>query len=140
MVALVLALLVLGPQRLVKFARSTGKWVRQMRNMTGDLTKTLTDAVSGEEEESDKESPDKKKMTPLQKISNEIKQALTLEDEKPAKTSSKSDEEDADSTSESADKTGEEIGQTLRKMRDEIGEALGKKDSSAGRGPSETNE
>src|SRR3972149_1060340 len=88
LVALVLALLVLGPQKLVRFARTAGKMVRRMRDMSGELTKAITDSVPEEEEKpSAKESPDeekKKKVSPLQKITDEIKQALTLEEEKPA--------------------------------------------------------
>ncbi|MBU2008734.1 MAG: twin-arginine translocase TatA/TatE family subunit [Chloroflexi bacterium] len=87
MVALVLALLVLGPQKLVKFARTAGKAMRRMRDMSGELTRSITDAVGEEEEKpSAKQSPDekKKKVSPLQKIGDEIKQALTLEEEKPA--------------------------------------------------------
>jgi len=45
----IVALLVLGPQRLVKFARTAGKTMRRMRDMSGELTRSITDAV-GEEE------------------------------------------------------------------------------------------
>src|SRR3989304_6283647 len=86
MVALVLALLVLGPQKLVKFARTAGKAMRRMRDMSGELTRSITDAVGEEDEKpSAKQSPDeKKKVAPLRKMTDEIKQALTLEEEKPA--------------------------------------------------------
>jgi sec-independent protein translocase protein TatB len=141
MVALVLALLVLGPQRLVKFARRAGKMMRRMQNMTGELTKTLTDAVTEEEESPASESPgkEKKKVPRLQKITDEIKQALTLEEEKPAASESPGGEE-ATPTTESPAKKGEDIGQSLEKMSREISEALSPKELPSGESPGGTNE
>jgi Tat protein translocase TatB subunit len=127
LVALVLALLVLGPQRLVRFARSAGKTVRRLRTMSSDLTKTITDAVPLDEDEAESEGPDadKKKVPRLKKITDEIKQALTLEDEKPAGGSANGEEAPKESPAEK----GEEIGDSLRKIRQEIGEALSDKDA-----------
>ena len=149
MVALVLALLVLGPQKLVKFARTAGKAMRRMRDMSGELTRSITDAVGEEEEKpSDKQSPDenpdekkKKKLSPLQKIGDEIKQALTLEEEKPAPSpgSSPAGEVAAPAT-EKPGKMGEDIGQSLRKMHQEINEALGDKKSPGSESPGQTDE
>src|SRR3990172_8841314 len=97
MVALVLALLVLGPQKLVKFARTAGKAMRRMRDMSGELTRSITDAVGEEEEKpSAKESPDekkKKKVSPLQKMGDDITRALSLEEEKPAPSPGSSPDE-----------------------------------------------
>ncbi len=146
LVALVLALLVLGPQRLVKFARTAGKALRRMRDMSGELTRSITDAVAEEEEKpSASESPDeqtkKKKVSPLQKITDEIKQALTLEEEKPAPSPGSSPVgEMAAPATEKPGKTGEDIGQSLRKMHQEINEALGDKKSSGSGSPGQTDE
>src|SRR3989337_2701108 len=96
MVALVLALVVLGPQKLVKFARTAGKALRRMRDMSGELTRSITDAVGEEEEKpSAKESPDekKKKVSPLQKMGDDITRALSLEEEKPAPSPGSSPDE-----------------------------------------------
>jgi Tat protein translocase TatB subunit len=144
LVALVLALLVLGPQRLVKFARTAGKTMRRMRDMTGELTRSITDAVGEEEEKpSAKQSPDekKKKVSALQKIGDEIKQALTLEEEKPAPSPGSSPVgEVAAPATEKPDKTGEDIGQSLRKIHQEINEALGDKKSSGSESPGQPDE
>jgi len=167
MVALVLALLVLGPQKLVKFARTAGKAMRRMRDMSGELTRSITDAVGEEEEKpSAKQSPDekkKKKVSPLQKIGDEIKQALTLEEEKPAPSPGSSPDEKKKVSplqkmtdeikqaltleegkpapgSESPGKKGEDIGQSLRKMHQEINEALGDKKSPGSESPGQTDE
>lgn len=40
---LVIALLVLGPQRLVRFAKKGGRMVRSFREMTGELTRALSE-------------------------------------------------------------------------------------------------
>ena len=124
-VALVLALLVLGPQRLVKFARSAGKTVRRLREMSSDLTKTITDAVPLDEDEAESEGPDadKKKVPRLKKITDEIKAALTIEE--PAESSANGEEAPKESPAEK----GEDIGDSLRKIRQEIGEALSDKET-----------
>jgi sec-independent protein translocase protein TatB len=144
LVALVLALLVLGPQRLVKFARTAGKAMRRMRDMSGELTRSITDAVGEEEEKpSAKQSPDekKKKVSPLRKITDEIKQALTLEEEESATSPGSSPVgEMAAPATEKPGKTGEDIGQSLRKMHQEINEALGDKKSSGSGSPGQTDE
>jgi Sec-independent protein translocase protein TatA len=141
MVALVLATLVLGPQRLVKFARRAGKAVRKVQDMTGELTKTLTDAVTEEKESSSSESSDEKKKVPrLQKIADEIKQALTLEEEKPAASSSSPGGEETAPATKSLAKKSDEIGQTLQKMSQEISQALSGKESPSGESPGGTNE
>jgi len=130
MVALVLALLVLGPQRMVKFARSAGKTVRRLRTMSSDLTKSITDAVPLDEDEAESEGPDgeKKKVPRLKKITDEIQQALTMEDEKPAGSSATGPGgEEGHPATESPAEKGEEIGDSLRKIRQEIGEVLGDK-------------
>jgi len=125
LVAAVLALLVLGPQRLVKFARSAGKTVRRMQNMTSELTKSITETIP-----EDEEPPDKDKKKPrLQKIADEIKQALTLGDDKPAVSDSEGpDGEEAAPATDTLAKSGQQIGQTLQKITDEINEALNPKE------------
>src|SRR3972149_2905505 len=145
MVALVLALLVLGPQKLVKFARTAGKAMRRMRDMSGELTRSITDAVGEEEEKpSAKESPDekkKKKVSPLQKMGDDITRALSLEEEKPAPSPGSSpDGEVAAPATEKPGKKGEDIGQSLRKMHQEINEALGDKKSSRSESPGQPDE
>ena len=144
MVALVLALLVLGPQKLVRFARTAGKAMRKMRDMSGELTRTITESVPEEEEKpSAKESPDekKKKVSTLQKITDEIKKALTLEEEKPAPSPGSSPGgEQAAPAKESPGKKEEDIGQSLRKMSQEINEALGDKGSTTIQTPGEGDE
>ena len=144
MVALVLALLVLGPQKLVKFARTAGKALRRMRDMSGELTRSITDAVGEEEEKpSAKESPDekKKKVSPLQKMGDDITRALSLEEEKPAPSPGSSPVgEVAAPATEKPGKKGEDIGQSLRKMHQEINEALGDKKSSGSGSPGQTDE
>ena len=146
LVALVLALLVLGPEKLVRFARTAGKMMRRMRDMSGELTRSITDAVAEEEEKpSASESPDeqtkKKKVSPLQTITDEIKQALTLEEEKPAASTSDSPGgEGAAPATESPAKKGEEIADSLRKMRQEISEALSEKKPPSGDSPGEKDE
>ena len=145
MVALVLALLVLGPQKLVKFARTAGKAMRRMRDMSGELTRSITDAVGEEEEKpSAKESPDekkKKKVSPLQKMGDDITRALSLEEEKPAPSPGSSPVgEVAAPATEKPGKKGEDIGQSLRKMHQEINEALGDKKSSRSESPGQPDE
>ena len=48
LVVMVLALLVLGPQRLTQFARSAGRLVRQMREMGGEFSRALMDEAEDE--------------------------------------------------------------------------------------------
>jgi sec-independent protein translocase protein TatB len=140
LVVVVLGLLILGPKQLVKFARKAGKAVRRMQEMTGELTKSITDAVSEDEETPAKESPDreKKKRPRLAKIAEEIKQALTLEEEKPAATSDSGEE--ASPAAQSPAKAGEQIGQTLHKISDEINQALNPRKPPSGDSPGGTNE
>src|SRR3990172_3888544 len=87
----------MGPQKLVKFARTAGKAMRRMRDMSGERTRSITDAVGEEEEKpSAKESPDekkKKKVSPLQKMGDDITRALSLEEEKPAPSPGSSPDE-----------------------------------------------
>ncbi|MDP6100216.1 MAG: twin-arginine translocase TatA/TatE family subunit [Dehalococcoidia bacterium] len=43
LVVMVIALLILGPQRLARTARSAGKMVREMKEMGGEFTRALLD-------------------------------------------------------------------------------------------------
>jgi Tat protein translocase TatB subunit len=43
LVVMVIALLILGPQRLARTARSAGKMVREMRQLGGEFTRALMD-------------------------------------------------------------------------------------------------
>lgn len=45
LVILVLALLVLGPERLPQAARTMGRWVREIRRVTGSLQSEMRDVV-----------------------------------------------------------------------------------------------
>lgn len=50
LVVMVIALLILGPQRLARTARSAGKMVREMREMGGEFTRTLMDEAEDDPE------------------------------------------------------------------------------------------
>lgn len=50
MVVMVIALLILGPKRLARTARSAGKKVREMRELGGEFTRALLDEAEDEPE------------------------------------------------------------------------------------------
>ena len=50
LVVMVIALLILGPQRLARTARTVGKMVRQMKEMGGEFTRALLDEAEDKPE------------------------------------------------------------------------------------------
>ena len=144
-VILVLALLVLGPEKMVKYGRTVGKTVRKMRDMTTDLGKSLNEAVTEDEDSPESEGPDKdKKRVPrLKKITDDIQKALTIEPEKVSvggsETSSDGaapEESPTAPVQQAVSETSEDIAESLRKMRQEISEAMGNKGPSPVNAPS----
>ena len=57
---LLVAIIVIGPNKIVEFGRSFGKFTRNIRKMTTDMTSTITREIEAEEnDKADKNKPSK---------------------------------------------------------------------------------
>jgi Tat protein translocase TatB subunit len=80
-VVVIVALLVLGPEKLPEYARKAGRFVRQFRKITSGITKEITKAVNLDEDEgieSLRQDLDAIKKS-LEKDAAELKQSLKTE-------------------------------------------------------------
>ena len=61
LVILLVAIIVIGPNKIVEFGRSFGKFTRNIKKMTTDMTSTITKEIEYEENnKTDKSKPSKK--------------------------------------------------------------------------------
>jgi len=72
LVILVIAVLVVGPERMVQFASQLGKWMAQFRQTTDGVTKDLRDAFSLEAGEAASEGADVQAAQPGQQVAQEM--------------------------------------------------------------------
>jgi len=72
LVILVIAVLVVGPERMVQFASQLGKWLAQFRQTTDSVTKDFREAFSLEAGEAASEGADVQAAQPGQQVAQEM--------------------------------------------------------------------
>jgi sec-independent protein translocase protein TatB len=115
LVIAIVALLVVGPEKLPGYARKVGRFVRQFRKITSNLSQEVSKAL-----ELDEEDEDKKIGTNLQQDFNDIKASL----EKDAAELKKSLETEAQNARETIASTTKEASESLKKETSEISQTL----------------
>ncbi len=83
-----IALIVIGPKQLPEVARSLGRFLNELKRVTGDVTKTITDARDMTNEELRRQTPQAAAFEPEQHTSGHGPEAnLNTEEHKaPAQT------------------------------------------------------
>ncbi len=112
LVVLVVALLVLGPERLPEYARKAGRFIRQFRKITSGITKEVGKAINLDEDEELDSS--------LKNDLDEIKKSL----EKDAEELKKTLDAESKSIKESVGSATVEAGESLKQEVQAIGRDL----------------
>jgi sec-independent protein translocase protein TatB len=120
LIILIVALVVVGPEKLPVYARKTARFVRNMQKMTTNLTGQISKAINLDDEEGGKASDFKKDLMAakksLEKDVAELKSSFNTE----AKAISKTLEDSTKDVSDSLKQSATEISNTLTSQGNEI--------------------
>ncbi len=134
-IVLLVALIVLGPEKLPHYARNIGKFIRQFRKITTGVSKEITKAMDFDEEDEAEEGIKKELRditTSLEEDAAELRRSLSEEAESISKTVSESTKEAKESLAKDTAEIARSIAEDTSLTKKEVAEGLSEAKKSLG--------
>ena len=126
-IVILVALIVLGPEKLPQYARSAGKFIRQFRKITTGVTKEISKAMDMDEED-EAEDGIKKELREISRSleadAAELRKSLSEEASAIEKTVTESTKEARESLAEDTREIARSISEDVSTSRKEVAEGI----------------